>query len=158
MQPHGIIPKGLLLKNPINIQHSSVIVQHARKALLRGRIHFCCHNKVYQLQRIQQLLNFLKSVVSNSDQHHTFTDVESSSRNNFNKEWSIFVNFHSSMISITQSLALTYEFTEFVLDLSELVPTYFEEAVLQKGLNFLSFPHLNLDVTSTVKSIVLKLS
>jgi hypothetical protein len=88
---HCIIPKGLSFKNPANGQHSTRIVQCASKALLRDKIHFHCHNKVSQLQRIQHLENFLKSSVNNSEQHLIFAVVESSFRNIFNKQKAIHI-------------------------------------------------------------------
>jgi hypothetical protein len=74
----GIIPKGLSKKIPVNSRRSSKIVQRASKSLLGDRIHFHWHNKTSQLQKIQQLEEFLKSFVTHSDQERIFTAVVSS--------------------------------------------------------------------------------
>jgi hypothetical protein len=54
--------------------------------LLRDRIHFQWCNKSLQLQKIQELENFLKSSLSNSDQQRIFTAVESLFGKIFNKQ------------------------------------------------------------------------
>jgi hypothetical protein len=82
----SIIPKGLLVKTPYSSRRSYKIAHRASMAILRDRIHFHWNNKASILQKIHQLENFLRSSVSNLDQQRIFTAVESSFRNNFNKQ------------------------------------------------------------------------
>jgi hypothetical protein len=48
---------------PFNSPRTSKIVQCASKAFLRDMTHFHWHKKASQLQKIQQLENFIKSFV-----------------------------------------------------------------------------------------------
>jgi hypothetical protein len=155
----GIIPKGFPIKTPVSSRHFSNIVQHASKALLVDRIHFHWHNKASQLQKIQQLENFLKSSVSNFNQQHIFTAVESSFRNIFNKqkEFDIHKLF---LFNNQQNKALctpASDSRKLILNLS-CVLTDSEEAFLMQGLNFLvTTSHSNMDMTCAVESVFSKL-
>jgi hypothetical protein len=93
-------PQSFSVKTPSNSRRTSKIVQRASQALLRDRIHFHWRNKASQVQKIQELENFLKSSLINSGQQRIFTAVESSFRKTFNKQKRlIFVNFLFSIIN-----------------------------------------------------------
>jgi hypothetical protein len=129
-------------------------------ALLGDRIHFHWNNKASQLQKIQELENFLRSSLSSLDQQRIFTAVESSFRNVFNKQkgihirkFSMLKNQHDKVRSTPVPVS-----KKFVLNLSEYVLTDSEESVLLKGLNFaLANPVSNLDMACAVESVVSKL-
>jgi hypothetical protein len=123
-------------------------------------MHFCWHNKASQLQKIQQLENFLNSSVSNSNQQLIFTAVESSFRNIFNKQKAIHIHKLSPLNNHQNKVLSTpaSDSKKFIRNLSRHVLTDSEEAVLMKGLNFsVTNPHSNLDMAYAVKSVVSKL-
>jgi hypothetical protein len=106
----GIIPKGVFVKTPFSSPRSSRIAQRASTSLLRDRMHFHCNNKATLLRKINQLKDFLRSSVSNSDQQRIFKAKESSFSNIFNKQkathirkFSLLNNQQNKVISITTS-------------------------------------------------------
>jgi hypothetical protein len=137
---------------PISL-NSSKIAQHARRALLRDRIYFHWHNKAgnkaSQVQKFQQLENFLRSSVSHLDQQRIFTAVDSSFTNMFRKQRMIHIEKFSLLNSQQNKVWSTSASDSkiFVLNLSKHALTDSEETVHRKGLNFaVAKPHYNLDM------------
>jgi hypothetical protein len=144
-------------KNHVNSQRSSKIVPHNIKALLRDRIHFHWHNKVSQLQKMQQLENICKSSSSNSDQHRIFTTVGSFFRNILNKQQKVIhiCKFSWPYDQNSLSSAPILDSKKCILNLSKHILTDAEEAVLIQGLNFLVMhPHSSLQMACAVVSVV----
>jgi hypothetical protein len=127
-------------------------------ALLSHSIHFHWRNKVSQLQKIQELENFLKPSLINSGQQRIFTAVESSFRKIFNKQKQTDIRKFSALNNQQDRPTPVSASNKFILSLSEHILTDAEEAVLMKGLNFsVTYPHSNLDVACAVESAVAKL-
>jgi hypothetical protein len=108
---------------------------------------------------MQQLGNFIKSLVNNSDQQYIFTTVESSFRNFFNKQKAIHIRklslLHNQQNKVLSTSACDSK--KFNLNLSKYILIYSEEAIFTKPLNFsVLIPHSNLDVACAVESVVFK--
>jgi hypothetical protein len=152
---HGIIPKGLLVNTPYSSRRSSKIDQLASMALLTDRIHFHWNNMVSQLQKIQQLENFLRSSVSSLDQQCIFTAVESSFRNVFNKQkgihirkFSMLKNQHDKVRSTPGPISKNWALISQNMSLQTV------KSHPMKGLNFaIANPHTNLDMICAVESL-----
>jgi hypothetical protein len=143
----GHLERANLNHRATTVTRTSKIVQHVSQALLRDRIHFHWRYKPSQIQKIQELKNFLKSSMINCDRQRIFTAVESSFRKIFNKQKHTH-NQKFSALNIQQDRPTPVSASnKFVLNLSEHVLTDAEEAVLVKGLNFsVTYPHSNMDM------------